>query len=346
MKKYTAIPLAIAAMALVTTSCGSKEDKNQEQTKAEEEIAIIEVATASRQDVAQEKSYTATLEAFNTNNISPNAPNRIKSITVDVGDRVARGQVLVTLDNTTASQLKVNLDEIQRQYNRAEQLLKIGSGTQAQVDAVKAQLDAQKQQYNNVLENTVLRSPISGVVTARNQDPGDMTSSMPILTVGQIQPNVKLVINITENDRSLVKTGTPVSVSFDAVPGETFDAKISRIYPNVDPSTRTFQAEVIIPNPETKFFPGMFARVNMNQGTANRVVVPDKAVVKQTGSGNKYVYVYSNGTVSYNLVELGQRLGDSYELISGIEEGDTVVVAGQSRLSNGGKAKIKTNAGK
>lgn len=341
MKKYAIMTLAASAMILAT-SCQKKEDKAA-AANPEDEIAVIEVSTASRQTVDQNKNYTATVEAFNTNNISPNSPNRIKTITVDVGDHVSRGQVLVTLDNTTAASLKVNLDEIERQYNRAVQLLNIGSGTQAQVDALKAQLDAQRQQYHNVMENTVLRSPISGVVTARNQDPGDMTGSQPILTVGQITPNVKLVINITENDRALVSAGTPVSVTFDAFPGETFEGKISRVYPNVDPSTRTFQAEVIVPNPGEKFFPGMFARVNMVQGTAERVVVPDRAVVKQTGSGNRYVYVFSNGTVEFKLVELGQRLGESYELLSGVEDGDTVVITGQSRLVNGGKARLKAS---
>ncbi len=342
MKKYTTYPLAFVVLAMAASSCSSSDDKAA-TTKIEEEIAIIEVSTATRRSVDQNKSYTANIEAFNTNNISPNTPNRIKSITVDAGDHVYRGQVLVTLDNTTAASMKVTLDQVEREYNRAVQLLNIGSGTQAQVDALKAQLEAQRQQYNNVLENTVLRSPVSGVVTARNQDPGDMTGAQPILTVGQITPNVKLVINITENDRSLVSNGAPVSVSFDAFPGETFEGKISRVYPNVDPATRTFQAEVVVPNPGEKFFPGMFARVNMTQGTADRVIVPDRAVVKQTGSGNKYVYVYSQGTVEFKLVELGQRLGDAYELISGVEEGDTVVISGQSRLVNGGKAKLKAS---
>jgi len=332
--------LSISAIITALFLSGCSKDKDNTQTNATDEIALVEVATASMRDVNQDKSYTATVEAFNVNNISPSSPNRIVSIAVEVGDHVRRGQVLVTLDNTTAAQLKVNLDQTQRDYNRAVQLLKIGSGTQAQVDAVKAQLDAQKEQYRNVLENTRLVSPVNGVVTARNLDPGDMSGAQPILTVGQITPNVKLLISITENDRAKVAAGIPVQVNFDAFPGETFEGKISRVYPNVDPSTRTFQAEVIVPNSNEKLFPGMFARVNMTQGVESRVVVPDRAIVKQTGSGNKYVYVYSNGTVSYNKVEVGQRLDDSYELISGVNDGDTVVIAGQSRLSNGAKAKI------
>ncbi len=336
-KHYT--PL-ILSLTVFMAACSSGESQNEEQNVAED-IAVVEVSTASQRSVDQIKTYTATLEAFNTNNISPNTPNRIKAITVDVGDHVSRGQTLVTLDGTTASQLKVNLDEYERQYDRAVKLLNIGSGTQAQVDLTKSQLDAAREQYRNVVENTVLRSPITGVVTARNQDPGDMTGSTPILTIGQITPNVKLIINITENDRSLVSAGIPVEVTFDAFADETFQGKISRVYPNVDPTTRTFQAEVLVPNPGEKLFPGMFARVKMTMGTATRVVVPDRAIIKQTGSGNRYVYVYRDGKVSYNLVELGQRLDDSYELLSGVNDGDTIVIAGQSRLSAGARAQIK-----
>ena len=178
-------------------------------------------------------------------------------------------------------------------------------------------------------------------MTARNYDPGDMTQSLPILTVGQISPSVKLLINITESDISGVSAGMPVSVSLDAFPDENFNGTISRIYPQVDPATRTVQAEVIVPNPNGKIFPGMFGRVSLDHGSVNRVVVPDRAVVKQTGSGNRYVYVYKDGKVSYNKVNLGQRIGTAYEVIEGVADGDTVVIAGQTRLADGVEAQLK-----
>lgn len=229
---------------------------------------------------------------------------------------------------------------MEREYNRAAQLLEIGAGTQQSVDQLKAQLDALRTQYNNLKENTVLVSPITGVVTARNYDPGDMTGQLPVLTVGQITPNVKVMINATENDFSKFKVGAPVEVTFDAYPGEQFEGKISRIYPTVNPSTRTFQTEILVANQQGKILPGMFARVYMDFGTASRVVVPDLAVVKQTGSGNRYVYVYRDGRVSMNRVELGQRIGDTYELISGVEDGDSVVVVGQVRLADGVEVQV------
>ena len=254
---------------------------------------------------------------------------------------MTKGQVLVTLDRANIDQLRINLEQIQREYDRAVKLLEIGGGTQQSVDQLKAQLDAARSQYDNLLENTVLTSPVTGVVTARNYDPGDMTGNMPVLTVGQLSPVVKVLVGISENDMSLVSRGMPVTIALDAFPGETFEGTVNRIYPTIDTATRTFMAEVRIANPGERIKPGMFARVNFNMGSKNNVVVPDRAVVKQTGSGNKYVYTYSGGRVAYKKVELGQRLGDSYELISGINDGDTVVIAGQNQLADGVEVEVK-----
>ena len=322
----------IAAAALTLAACGKNE--SDKTVEVQEELPLVVIDVAHSQDVAQSKSYTANVEAENVNNIAPATPNRIKTIAVDAGDRVTKGQILVTLDRANIDQLRINIEQIEREYNRAVQLLEIGGGTQQAVDQLKAQLDAARSQYDNLLENTVLTSPITGVVTARNYDPGDMTGNLPVLTVGQLSPVVKVLIGISENDMALVRKGMPVTVALDAFPDETFEGSVNRIYPTIDTSTRTFMAEVRIANPGERIKPGMFARVGFDMGTKHNVVVPDRAVVKQTGSGNKYVYTYSNGRVAYKKVELGQRLGDSYELISGINDGDTVVIAGQSRLAD------------
>jgi RND family efflux transporter MFP subunit len=328
--------LYIAAMTTLLWSCSSSETKED----SAEQLPRIEVDVAHNRNVAQVKTYTANVEADNINNISPSSPNRIKTITVEVGDRVRKGQTLATLDPVNINQTKLNLEQTKREYDRAVTLLEIGAGTQQTVEQLKTQLDVAQTQYNNLLENAVLTSPINGVVTERNYDPGDMSSSLPILTVGQLSPIVKVMINVSENDLTLVRAGMPVDVTFDAFPGETFNGKIERIHPTVDTATRTFSVEVQISNRDERILPGMFARVEINLGNKDNVVVPDRAIVKQTGSGNRYVYVYRNGIVSYHKVELGQRLDDAYELLSGINDGDTVVIAGQTKLADGVKAEI------
>lgn len=330
--------VALAALTSAITSCSKKETALTETV--EEELPKVEVNVVTARDVPQINDYTATVEADNINNIAPATPNRIKTIGVEVGDHVRKGQTLVTLDQASSDQLKINLDQIQREYDRAVKLLEIGAGTQQAVDQLKAQLDAAKSQYGNLIENTVLISPISGVVTARNYDPGDMTGNLPILTVGQLSPVVKVMINVTESDLAKIRAGMPVTVTFDAFEGETFDGKVSRIYPTVDTATRTFRTEILISNPGERILPGMFARVSVDLGSRNNVVVPDRAIVKQTGSGNRYVYVLHNGKVDFERVELGRRLGDAYELISGVNSGDTVVISGQTRLADGVEVEV------
>ena len=249
------------------------------------------------------------------------------------------------LDDVNIEQLRVRLANTEREYNRAVKLLEIGAGTQQSVDQLKTELDASRRQYTNMVENTVLVSPISGVVTARNYDPGDMTGTQPILTIEQVQP-VKIIINVSETDYTKVHKGMGVDIALDVYPDEKFKGTVYLIHPTVDASTRTFTVEITIDNAADKVLPGMFARATLNFGTANNIVVPDRAVVKQTGSGNKYIYVYNPGTqtVSFNQVQLGQRIDNTYEVLSGVKDGEMVVISGQTRLSSGAKVDVVNRA--
>lgn len=185
--------LTLLSAVLMLTGCSKKDNAAAAEA---EELPRVEIDAVHMQDVPQSKSYTATVEADNTNNIAPSMAKRITAINVEVGDHVHKGQTLVTLDDANLTQIKVQLDQAKREYDRARQLLEIGSGTQQAVDQTQAQYDGLESQYKNMVENTVLVSPITGVVTARNYDPGDMTGQQPVLTVGQITPQVKVMINV------------------------------------------------------------------------------------------------------------------------------------------------------
>lgn len=331
-KKTIIRTLSSLCIALTISSCGSGE--KEATATVVEELPKVEIQQVYLQDVNQIAEYTATVEAYKTNNITTSTPNRIKDILVDVGYKVVKGQKVVVLDNVNIEQLKVRLDNIEREYNRAVELLNIGGGTQQAVDQLKTELDAARRQYENMVENTVLISPINGVVTARNYDPGDMTGANPILTIEQLRP-VKVLVNVSEGEFTKVKKGMKVDIKLDVYGDEIFTGTVSLIHPTIDPSTRTFTVEIDIMNTDERVRPGMFARVIMNFGTSNRVVVPDRAIVKQTGSGDKYVYIYKDGKVSFTKVVLGQRLDNAYEVISGVENGVDVVISGQSRLADG-----------
>lgn len=313
--------------------------RKKQEVKVDEK-PLVRLETVKTQEVEQIQEFTATVEANVVNNIVPSMSLRINDILVEVGDHVRKGQVLAQMDKTNLLQSQTQLENIQLEYDRAFELYKVGGASKQSLDAQKTQLDVAKTAYENLKENTRLVSPINGIVTARNYDSGDMIGGEPVVTIEQMSP-VKLLVNVSENFYTRVRKGMDVNVKVEVYGDEIFHGKVSLIYPTVDPQTRTFPVEIKLPNKDLKVRPGMFARVTMNFGTQNHVVAPDLSIIKQAGSGDRYIYVYKDGKVSYNKVLLGRRMDDKYEIISGVSDGDQVVVAGQSRLTNGAEVSVE-----
>ena len=341
MKK--SFQLAALLVAAMLGSCSGGEEKKAETTAAETVIEkpTVKLATVTSREVEQIGEFTATVEAEAKNNIAPTSPGRISQIFVEVGDYVRKGQKLVQMDAANLTQLKLQLDNQETEFKRVDELYKVGGASKAEWDAAKTNLDVRRSSYQNLLENTQLVSPLNGVITARNFDNGDLYTStqMPVLVVEQIAP-VKLMVNVSEPNFPKVTKGMAVKVKLDVYEGEEFEGKVSLVYPTIDAATHTFPVEITLANANQRVRPGMFARVTMNFGSKNHVVVPDMAIVKRAGSGDRYVYVYNNGKVSYNKVELGRRMGTEYELISGVDNNSQVVIAGQTRLADGVEVEV------
>lgn len=339
MRKFVNSLLVICAVTAV--SCGST-DKGAKKTEAAAEVVLpkVEVATVASRDVVQQVVFTGNVEAEVVNNIAPQSPRRIKEIRFDVGDHVRKGDVLVSLENSALVQSKAQMDNAKIEYDRTDELYKIGGASKSEWDARRLQYEVAKASYENLLENTTLIAPVDGIVTARNYDKGDMAGGLPVLVVEQIRP-VKIMINISENLFARVRKGMKVIVNLEAYGDEDFAGSITRIYPTINNATRTFAAEVTVPNRDERVRPGMFARVTLPYGKQNHVVAPDRAVNKLMGSGDRYVYVLeADGTVRYSKVELGRRLGAEWEILSGLESGETVVVKGVNALTNGCKVEV------
>ena len=326
---------AVLVAAMLGACSGGEEKKAETAVETVIEKPTVKLATVTSRDVEQIGEFTATVEAEAKNNIAPTSPGRISKIFVEVGDQVRKGQKLVQMDAANLTQLKLQLDNQETEFKRVDELYKVGGASKAEWDAAKTNLDVRRSSYENLLENTQLVSPLNGVVTARNFDNGDLYTSTqtPVLVVEQIAP-VKLMVNVSEPNFPKVSKGMPVKVKLDVYEGEEFEGKVSLVYPTIDAATHTFPVEITLANANQRVRPGMFARVTMNFGSKNHVVVPDMAVVKRAGSGDRYVYVYNNGKVSYNKVELGRRMGTEYELISGVDNNSQVVIAGQNRLAD------------
>ena len=328
---------AVAAVAMV--SCGSEQAEKQEEAVVA--LPLIEAQTVTSRAVAQQAVFTGLVEAQVVNNIAPQQPLRIKEIRFDVGDHVKKGDLLVVLDASSLAQAKAQLDNAKKEYERTNELYEFGGASKSEWDSRRLQYEVAETTYNNLVENTTLISPISGVVTARNYDKGDMYTGQPVLVIEQIKP-VKIMINVSEPFFGKVKKGMPVSITLDAYGEEVFKGKIARIYPTIDQATHTFQIEVTIPNNNERVRPGMYARVTLSYGKQNNVVIPDRAVQKLMGSGDRYVFVYNpaDSTVRYSKVELGRRLDNEFEVFSGVKSGEMVVTKGHMGITNGAKVEL------
>jgi len=336
MKRINLIGIIICAFALGLSSC----KKNAKAEVIVSEVPNIRIQEAIEKNVEQSNEITATVEPQDKNSIAPSAPGRIRHILVEVGQHVSKGQKLVQMDVANLSNLESQIENVKRSYKRTQELFNVGGASQQELDNARLQLDIAQTNLKNMSENTFLLSPISGVVTERNYYNGDMYSGQkPVLVIMSINP-VKILINVSESNYSIIKLGMPIDVKFDIFQGAKFQGKVSLIYPTIDAASRTFPVEIKLNNNNNKIRPGMFARVTLEFGKVKRIVVPDQSVIKQSGSGARFVYVYNEGKVKYKQVEIGRRTDSDYEIISGISAGDQVVVAGQSKLVDGASAKV------
>lgn len=289
--------------------------------------------------VDQISTFTASVEANQVNNIAPATGGRIRDIFVDVSSTVRRGEAVATMDDARFEQQQTQVATLRRDFERYEELFAVGGISRQQLDQARTQLEVAETALKNLEENTTLVSPVSGVVTARNYDPGDVAMQLPILTIENINP-VKVMVNVSETYWSRVVKGMPVEVQADALGSETFSGKVSIIYPTIDPVSHTFPVEITVPNADLRLRPGMFARVKMNFGTRERPLLSDKAVLKQVGSNDRYVFVVKDGVAFYTLVQLGVRINDKYEIVSGLNDGDRVIVEGNRGLIDGTEVEV------
>lgn len=342
MKNMNVRTIIYVAAAVMAVGCGNNNSKTAEQPQAAEvRLPNVTIMAASYKDVPQSDVYTANVEAYAKNNIAPQSPSRIQKIYVEVGDFVRAGQIVAKMDEVSLNQSKLSMANDSLEYSRIKKLYEQGGVSKSDFDAMELKYNVTRSQYQNLLENTILRSPVSGVITARNYDQGDMYGGSPIYVVEQITP-VKLYVGISEMDYTRVKKNDTVTLTADALPGKTFTGRIARIYPTIDAATHTFTAEVNVANRDRLLRPGMYARVTVNFGSNHSIVVPDDCVVKQQGSGVRSVFVLkADNTVKEIVVTLGRHFGTEYEILSGVAEGDKVVVKGQASLKNGSKVNVQ-----
>ena len=334
MKRIVILGFAVALLA----GCTGKKTA----AVTEEKGVLTKTARATAATVRLTEEFTSEIEPYKENDITPAASGvHIDKIYVEVGDPVRESQLIVTLDPTQYTQQLVQLKTVEDDYNRLLPVYEAGGISAQQIEQAKAQLDVQREVVANLKKNIEVRSPISGVVTARNYESGDLFAQQPILHIMQIDP-LKVIANISEQYFSNVKVGMPVKLTVDIFPDEEFTGTVSLIYPALDPTTRTFKVEVKVPNAKRTLRPGMYARTTFDMGSKEGVMVPDVAVQKQVGSAERYLYVIEGDSVAERRsIKVGRQVGDRVDILSGVEPGEQVAVTALSKLFDGAAVDVK-----
>ncbi|MFN3873261.1 MAG: efflux RND transporter periplasmic adaptor subunit [Ignavibacterium sp.] len=339
--------LLILLSVLIVTGCGKKE--TNDQTNAEE-IIPVEVTIVKKLMIDREVELVGNLFAWKEANLAAQTTARVQKIYVDAGSRVKEGDLLFEMDDTQLAQAKIQYQVAKDNYDRLKPLYETGSISQSQFDQVKAAFETAEKTYQLLLSNTQFRAPFSGVVTAKRLNEGEVFLLAPggvgaptIVSLMQINP-LKLILNVSESNLKDIKLNQTVEIKSDIFPNETFKGNISRINPAVNPSSRTFEVEVRIPNPNEKLKPGMYVRAKILIGKTEGVIVNRSAALKQLGSTAYYGFIVKDNIAKRVELTLGKEFDSMVEITSGLSEGDYLVTRGQGLLKDGSKVDIKAKA--
>jgi RND family efflux transporter MFP subunit len=329
----------------------------------------VEMATVSRKDMIDTLTVVGNLVGAATVDAVPKAQGRLEAIYVKLGDHVRKGQAVAKIEDRELleqvkqaeatynvsqatirqrqADLKLALNNLERSRSLFERELlprQTFDDTEARYQAAQAQLDLSEAQMDQAgarldelkinLANTVITAPLEGFIGKRTLDPGASVGvNTSFISVVDIR-TVRLVINVVERDLRRITQGTPAAVEVDAYPGETFNGRVARLAPILDPATRTAQVEIEIPNGTFRLKPGMYARVRFTvEKHENALIVPTPSIVDVTGKIG--VFLADKDTAKFQAVTIGVEQQDFTEVVSGLEEGQRIISTGAAALREG-----------
>ncbi|MFQ3231205.1 MAG: membrane fusion protein (multidrug efflux system), partial [Reinekea sp.] len=273
---------------------------------------------------------------------------QVDSVGYRVGDTVSKGQVVVTMDTesleiqkeqqlsatyATETQLKLAESQLKRTSELAGQGIATSSlleEVQSNVEAMKANLNSQQAQIKSVdysLRNAVIRAPLSGVVSARNVDPGQFIGvGSPLLEIVDLSV-MELKVNVSTANNGLIRKGMPVEVSLEGLENQVFNGVISRISPVASVGTRTIPVYIVIENPDKKLRGGMFAIGQISLAEKPQALAIESTALQTDEDNRHFVFKVVDNKAVKQFVELGDIWGASrrQEITSGLQVGDQYV---------------------
>jgi RND family efflux transporter MFP subunit len=357
------IVVALVAAALVAAAaCKKPAAKAADQTFG---AAPVKIFKAARERITEKISYTGTLEALNKINITPETGGKIARITVEPGDHVAKGQLLAELETETIrlqlrqAQAAVAVADAayadaQRNKERMDRLAKENAVSEQQREKVQlafdssaAQLEQARAALNlaqHALDVSQMKAPFAGVIASKNAEVGDVINPMMggfgggaggVLTLMDYA-TIKLAVAVSGEDIGRIQKGQEAILKVGTLPGREFRGVVRVVNLTADALNKKFGVEVYVPNPDAALRPGTFGDLVFEvQSHENALVVPQTAILENT-----YVFVVENGKAARKNVTLGIQNTTMIEVLSGLRDGEAVVVEGNYGLEDGSSVQV------
>lgn len=350
MKRWKLITVIVLVVAVVATILAiNKKKLSQTNAGGIQDVYYVSVAKVEKKDLQHSLSLVGTVTAYNDVNILSETQGKITAVYVNVGDYKQAGSVLFQVDDelkkAAVMSAEANYDKAKKDYARFQELYKQKSATDAQLDQAKLGYAMAESQYivaKRQYEDTKIKTPISGVITSRPVDLGTTVQGAPqptlVANIVDIS-RLKVKLNVAEEDAFVLKVGDPVSVTTDVYPGVTFKGRIESISSKGD-DAHTYPVEITIPNEKAHpLKAGMFARVEFTTLNNHKtLVIPRDALVGSVREPQ--VFVIENGISKLRNIVVGDESGTDIQVLQGLNEGDTIVVNGQSNLVENVKVQI------
>ena len=359
MKKYINI-ITLIALSLFIVSCGSEEKKVAVDNSPAIKITVSKVAINSD---SQFLSVSGKIQASNSADLSTRMMGYVKKVHVNVGDKVRKGQLLVSINNADLqakkgqvnagiTKAKTALNNAEKNYKRFKNLFASTSVTQKEMDDMtanyemaKAGLESANQMKNEInaqFAYSNITAPFSGVITSKNIETGDMANpGMPLISIET--PKVfEVIAMVPETEISKIKKGTSVNVLVKSL-DKTLKGKVSEVSTSAKNTGGQYLVKINLDKTDVPILSGMFSTVQFpveREIKSSLVLIPKDAIVKNGQLSGVYTVSESN-TALLRWLRLGRTYGNKVEVLSGLNADESYIVSGEGKLFNGAKVSVQ-----
>ena len=334
----------ISALAVLAAGYAlfGKENSYASVTKEEAPVSVTTI-TVEPKTVDAVVSAAGALSSKNTSVLSSKVMGKVVDLTVQEGDYVSQGRLLLKIESgeisAQAYQAQAAYNNAKLHYDRIKSLFDDKAATQMEMDQATLGIETAEAGLKaaKAMESyTTITAPIFGRIVEKKINLGEMAlPGQPLLKI-EDNRNLRLEVTVREQDLRYIQPGKPVTVQIDAIPGKEIQARVAQVVPAADIRTHSFIVKIDIPAEEKGLITGMYGKAFFSTGKREVILVPRTAVVEMSGLTGVYI-VSPDGRAVFQMVQIGDAHGDLVEALTGLKSGDKVIMNSRDARLDGRK---------